>query len=484
MNYPILSENQKKRLDKPLWELICFAMFCFWQMGFIYFIGPSLTVNGRTPLPISMDNATVLIAVCYVLSILWMIFMSEKVIWTQRIVTGAALLTAVGLFLPLPDNTLRFLVYAQIFCCCLMIGFETFIMVNFFSEESNVKHLTAAYGVSLILIAAVQNDFVPISFPTFRFITVAALIPLLIFFLRMPAQKEALPVYVKKEDDIAAPKHLLIGAYVLVFICALMGVSGPAISGEVSGGVFITYMVDAIASFVLFFLYKKLNIHPFRVVPIFVGVGGVGFLLILASAQVPFLAYIACGLIGIGMVPCQMLPLYGASLMKVYPSKYISPVIIGLALGAVLVQGSMVEAFRSAPTMLYLVYAIVMAVLVLVYMQIEPFFLFGLRKGAVDATAWNEDKEETETPVDKASDEEVTALDKKSSDPLDVLTPKEREVAELICLGYTNGDIAKLLFISEHTVKDHTKKIYPKMGVHSRLELAAIVSKHRAGETK
>ena len=67
------------------------------------------------------------------------------------------------------------------------------------------------------------------------------------------------------------------------------------------------------------------------------------------------------------------------------------------------------------------------------------------------------------------------------SDPLAVLTPKEREVAEFICMGYTNADIAKLLFISEHTVKDHTKKIYPKLGVHSRLELATYVSKHRLG---
>ena len=39
MNHGILLENQKKRLDQPLWMLICFAMFNFWQMGFIYFVG-------------------------------------------------------------------------------------------------------------------------------------------------------------------------------------------------------------------------------------------------------------------------------------------------------------------------------------------------------------------------------------------------------------------------------------------------------------
>ena len=32
------------------------------------------------------------------------------------------------------------------------------------------------------------------------------------------------------------------------------------------------------------------------------------------------------------------------------------------------------------------------------------------------------------------------------------------------------------------TVKDHTKKIYPKVGVHSRMELAALVGRWKANE--
>lgn len=98
MNNSILFENQKKRQNMPLWMLICVAMFAFWQMGFIYFVGPALTINGKTPLPIDMDNATMLIAVCYIFSILWMIFIPKTVVWTQRIATGVALLSAGGLF--------------------------------------------------------------------------------------------------------------------------------------------------------------------------------------------------------------------------------------------------------------------------------------------------------------------------------------------------------------------------------------------------
>ena len=290
MNHLILTENQKKRQELPLWMLLCFAMFTFWQMGFIYFIGPSLTIDGKTPLPIDMDNATALIAVCYVLSILWMIFLPRTVVRTQRIATGAALISALGLFLPLSEDALRLLVYVQIFSCCLMIGFETFVMVNYFSERSIIRHLTAAYGVAVGAIAVLQNEFLPISFPTFRFIMVAALVLLFIFFLRLPAGREVQPRYVKKSDGLAPPRKLLFGTYLLVFVCSLMAVSGPAISGEVRHGVFITYLVDALVSCFMYFLYRKANIHPFRLIPVLVGLGGLGFLLMFAATQTPALS--------------------------------------------------------------------------------------------------------------------------------------------------------------------------------------------------
>ncbi len=476
MNHPILIENQRKRQDKPLWMLICFAMFSFWQMGFIYFIGPSLTIDGKTPLPIDMDNATALIAVCYVLSILWMIFLPRTVIWIQRIFTGVALASALGLFLPLPDDALRLLIYIQIFSCCLMIGFETFIMVNYFSERSNIKHLTIAYGVAYIMMALLQNEFLPITFPTFRFIMVAALVLLLIFFLRMPTGKKVQPRYVKKNDGLMAPKKVMLGGCILIFVASLMGVSGPAIISEVKHGIFITYTINAVVSLAVYLLYKKADFHPFRLIPVLVGLGGIGYLLMFVSGYVSALSYISCALIGFGSVPCQMLPLYGAVMMKSYPSKYISPIIISLALAAVLVQGSMVEIFRTARSMLYLVCAVIMAVLVFIYTQIEPFFLFTLRRRINDDDSIvAEDKNNT----DAAIDNNETIYADISDNPLNILTNKEKEVAELICLGYTNKDIAKVLFVSENTAKDHTKSIYRKLNVHSRIELANLVGNYR-----
>ena len=51
-----------------------------------------------------------------------------------------------------------------------------------------------------------------------------------------------------------------------------------------------------------------------------------------------------------------------------------------------------------------------------------------------------------------------------------ILTAREREVANLISLGFTYSQIAGELFISPHTVRSHIERIYEKLNVHSRSE--------------
>jgi DNA-binding CsgD family transcriptional regulator len=53
------------------------------------------------------------------------------------------------------------------------------------------------------------------------------------------------------------------------------------------------------------------------------------------------------------------------------------------------------------------------------------------------------------------------------------LTAREREIAELIAQGTATGEIAERLFLSPHTVRDHVKAIFEKVGVSSRGELVA-----------
>lgn len=53
------------------------------------------------------------------------------------------------------------------------------------------------------------------------------------------------------------------------------------------------------------------------------------------------------------------------------------------------------------------------------------------------------------------------------------LTPREREVVKLLIRGATIDDIARSLWISRYTVKDHVKAVYAKLHVASRAELSA-----------
>ena len=50
------------------------------------------------------------------------------------------------------------------------------------------------------------------------------------------------------------------------------------------------------------------------------------------------------------------------------------------------------------------------------------------------------------------------------------LSPREREVLERIAAGATNREIAGELFLSAHTVKDHTSSLYRKLEVRNRAE--------------
>lgn len=54
------------------------------------------------------------------------------------------------------------------------------------------------------------------------------------------------------------------------------------------------------------------------------------------------------------------------------------------------------------------------------------------------------------------------------------LTTAEFAVAELVSQGHTNDEVGRQLFISRHTVAYHLKKVYQKMSIASRVELAAI----------
>ena len=64
---------------------------------------------------------------------------------------------------------------------------------------------------------------------------------------------------------------------------------------------------------------------------------------------------------------------------------------------------------------------------------------------------------------------------------LEALTDREREVAVAIAQGLSNAEIAKLLFMSEATVKAHVSHVLAKLNLTNRVQAAMLV--HDAGLT-
>lgn len=61
------------------------------------------------------------------------------------------------------------------------------------------------------------------------------------------------------------------------------------------------------------------------------------------------------------------------------------------------------------------------------------------------------------------------------------LSPAERNVALLVAEGLTNVEVAERLFLSKHTVDSHLRKIFAKLELRRRVELAKLVAQERAG---
>ena len=73
----------------------------------------------------------------------------------------------------------------------------------------------------------------------------------------------------------------------------------------------------------------------------------------------------------------------------------------------------------------------------------------------------------------------MTVFPTESQRPQSIVSDREREVLGLLASGATNREIAEALYLSPHTIKDHTTALYRKMNVRNRAE--AVVRAQRLG---
>jgi len=74
--------------------------------------------------------------------------------------------------------------------------------------------------------------------------------------------------------------------------------------------------------------------------------------------------------------------------------------------------------------------------------------------------------------------------EEKQQMPAPRLTDREMEVLTLVAQGLNNRDIAKALFISENTVKNHVRNILEKLHLHSRMEAVVYAVREKLLEIK
>jgi DNA-binding NarL/FixJ family response regulator len=83
----------------------------------------------------------------------------------------------------------------------------------------------------------------------------------------------------------------------------------------------------------------------------------------------------------------------------------------------------------------------------------------------------------TRSVIDRAAGQ--ATFDSRASERLEHLTPREREVLELVARGHSNGEIAQALVIEESTVKTHVKHVLAKLGLRDRVQ--AVIFAYESG---
>jgi DNA-binding CsgD family transcriptional regulator len=495
----LLAENEGKRLTIKLPLLVCLAMFVVWQMGVMFFSGQTLSLDGKTPIPFPVNNdiITAIVMAGYIAAVVHLILIQRYCVMTARITAGAALLSALALYVPFAPQTLAVLFYIQAFCCVFMIGILFGIIINLFTEKTEIKDVIANLIAGGCLVAFLHNDFSPIPFILFQHMTVIVLVMLLFAFFKLPSK--VWPEYVRQSDGIVKPKSLMFGLFALAWFSSIINLFGAVVAESITHGVFVYYVCVALSGIILAILWKYKKIIPLKSASGLMAVGALGFVAAIASLFIPALSLPACALLGVGCVVCWMSSYFGVVLARRYPSRFISPALIGFAFIAVIIHTVLLEILRNNFTILYAVYLLIAVALVIVYLMLEPYLGYSFRSRTFQdiigvVAEETEDAAEAETaPVKRAALLSKTETMKPPAPEdmplherhmkilmthaLSPLTNREYQLADCIMRGLRRSEIAEEMGIEPESITKYSNRIYNKFAIHRRQDLFKLAEK-------
>ena len=106
---------------------------------------------------------------------------------------------------------------------------------------------------------------------------------------------------------------------------------------------------------------------------------------------------------------------------------------------------------------------------------VAGFIHVGMGPSDVVQSLYSAFKGETVIPQDIATDLVKNLIKMEELPDLQVLSPRQLEILNLVAKGLTNAQIAKELFLSEYTIKQHLRAAYKHLRVRNRTEAAKLL---------
>lgn len=423
-----------KKIDLKYSFLIFIETFSIWQMGIIFYSAKSLTINNLVDTSVNLDYSIIVIALGYILGVLFIYFFPKKTILLGRIVTILSLVASLVLFLPISQDLFALLYYLIILGCVFFVAINMSIIVNYYTPKTALADLILAGITTSIGVAFCQNQIVFFSFQVFHIISTICIVLMIVGLFQIDVHHD-IKFLDKKAKIKTPPRKLTVGLMLILAIACLNTLFTSALAEPIKNGVSVSYLGGLVASVLFYFFYKFKRTPPAKICTYYFAVIATGFLLYLTPNKE--LVYFSLFLQGFGYLLILVPPYFGTLLFEVYPFRLIAPLATIIAFITVIAQAILVELFRTTPDTLFLLYAFVSIFVTIMYLLFERNFDFSYL---------------STTPL------------------FERLSKREKEVANLLIKGYSAKEISNILFISEYTAKDHIKSIYKKYAVNSKIK--------------